>query len=340
MPPASDLSGYVALILAGGYGKRLRPYTDSVPKPLLELREGYTILDKQLNDLRAAGVRRAVLLTGYLGELVERRYGREWNGMEIEYSREPRPLGTWGALRSAIESLSLRGPAIVTNGDVVTDVDLRTVVPRGDHLVAILAVPMRSPYGILELSGSEVVGFREKPVLPHYINGGVYGVRDLGELLEYGRDLEPPASLEDDLFPRLARAGLLGARVESDPEVLWRSVDSVKDLEELRSIYAERVDRPWGYEVTVARTDEYLHRRMYLREGSRVPAHVHRSRVETLHVERGRIRVEVDGGDPVDLGVGGRVTIPRGSRHSIAALRSSVVDEVAAPGAEDEVPAE
>jgi len=61
--PAVDL----ALILAGGQGKRLRPLTERVPKPLLELREGYTILDKQLGDLRAAGVRRVVLLIGHWG---------------------------------------------------------------------------------------------------------------------------------------------------------------------------------------------------------------------------------------------------------------------------------
>jgi len=329
--PPADL----ALILAGGQGKRLRPYTDSAPKPLLELREGYTILDKQLGDLRAAGVRRAVLLTGYLGELIERRYGPSWNGMEILYSREDgsRPLGTWGAVRNAIEGLSLRGPALVMNGDVVTDVDLRAMAPRG-HPVTILAVPMRSPYGILEISGSEVVSFREKPVLPYYINGGVYYVADLGELLEWGRDLGTPSSLEEDLFPRLAAAGRLGARVEPDPDVLWRSVDSVKDLEELRSIYRSRIDRPWGHEVVTARTDEFVNRRIHIRGGASIPPHSHAGNVETIYVERGRVRVELDGGDPVELAEGCGITVERGRRHSIVALRDSLLEETSAPGDE------
>ncbi|MGC8969772.1 MAG: nucleotidyltransferase family protein [Conexivisphaera sp.] len=250
MPPGSAID--LALILAGGQGKRLRPYTDSVPKPLLELREGYTILDKQLGDLEAAGVRRVVLLVGYLGELIERRYGSRWNGLEILYSREDqsRPLGTWGALRNAVESLGLSGPALVTNGDIVTDADLRAWPRTDKYLATILAVPMRSPYGILEISGSDVVGFREKPILPHYVNGGIYLVRDLAELLRWGKEVAGDVgSLEDDVFPELARAGLLGARVEPDPEVLWRSVDSVKDLEELRALYRSRMDGPWGREL-------------------------------------------------------------------------------------------
>ncbi|MGC8614063.1 MAG: sugar phosphate nucleotidyltransferase [Conexivisphaera sp.] len=331
MSPGSAID--LALILAGGQGKRLRPYTDSVPKPLLELREGYTILDKQLGDLEAAGVRRVVLLVGYLGDLIERRYGSRWNGLEILYSREDpsRPLGTWGALRNAIESLNLHGPALVMNGDVVSDVDLRSMT-SGDHPVMMLAVPLRSPYGILEISGSRVVSFREKPVLPHYINGGIYYVRELSELLEWGRDLGTPSSLEDDLFPGLARAGLLGARVEPDPEVLWRSVDSVKDLEELRAAYRRRIDRPWGHEMVIARTDEYVRTRIYVRAGARIPARRDGHRTETLYVDRGRVRVELEARDSVELGEGEGITLEAGAQRSVLALRDSIIDETSAPG--------
>ena len=328
--PAVDL----ALILAGGQGKRLRPLTERAPKPLLELREGYTILDKQLGDLRAAGVRRVVLLIGHLGELIEGRYGSSWNGIEVLYSREDpsRPLGTWGALRNAIEGLSLRGPALVMNGDVVTDADLRSLASAGGgHLVTMLAVPMRSPYGILEISGTSVVSFREKPVLPYYINGGAYYVSDLAELLEWGRDLGVPSSLEEDLFPRLASAGRLGARPEPDPEVLWRSVDSVKDLEELRSIYRSRVDGPWGHEELLASTSEFARRRLRLRAGATAPPEPY-GRLEVVRVERGRVRIEPEGGEPVELSEGGSITLEGAARRSIAALRDSVLDITSSPG--------
>ena len=83
----------VGMILCGGFGKRLRPVTETVPKPLVELKEDYTILDKQIFDFKSAGVNKVILLTGFLGEKIEERYGNEYMGVTIEYVKEEKPLG-------------------------------------------------------------------------------------------------------------------------------------------------------------------------------------------------------------------------------------------------------
>ncbi|MDI6889302.1 MAG: sugar phosphate nucleotidyltransferase, partial [Methanocellales archaeon] len=75
----------IGIILCGGQGKRLRPMTSNIPKSLIELKEGYTILDKQMLDFASAGIDEVILLTGYLGEKIEERYSDEYKGMKIKY---------------------------------------------------------------------------------------------------------------------------------------------------------------------------------------------------------------------------------------------------------------
>ncbi|MFP3401918.1 MAG: nucleotidyltransferase family protein, partial [Nitrososphaeria archaeon] len=195
----------LAIILAGGKGLRLRPLTEETPKPLLNLLTqgviidpianraflaSYTILDWQLDRLRAAGVRRAVLAISYMAEKFSPYCGREVRGVRVDCSsnEDPeRPLGTWGAVERAIEDLSLGGPAFVLNGDIVTDADLGEM-PGVGRLATVMVVRMRSPYGIVDVGmDGLILGFREKPVLPFLMNGGIYRVEDLKELAEWGR---------------------------------------------------------------------------------------------------------------------------------------------------------
>jgi len=88
-----------ALILCGGFGKRLRPLTETTPKPLLEIRSDFTILDKQILELQKADIKTVFLLIGYLGEKIKQRYGDNWKGVQINYCEEDKPLGTLGGLR-------------------------------------------------------------------------------------------------------------------------------------------------------------------------------------------------------------------------------------------------
>jgi len=294
-------------------------------------------MDKQLNDLRFAGVKRVVLLTGHLHELVKERYGSSWKGLEITHLQEERPVGTWGAIRKAIIELELTGPLAIMNGDIITDVDLASMFANGSHPVTILGVQMRSPYGTMEISGTSIISFREKPVLPYYINGGVYHVRDAKELLELSGDVQPPSNIENDVFPKLAKAGKLGVYVETDPDVIWKSLDSMKDLEETRNIYQNRTDKPWGYELVVALTNSYLQKKLYIKEGYRTSMHYHERKMETLYVVKGKVRVEYQDMPPIQLEVGQRQTIEPGTVHSIVALRNTLIDEASSPHPEDTI---
>jgi len=223
-----------ALILAGGKGERLRPLTDTVPKPMINLC-GRPILWHQVRWLREAGVTDVVFLVGHLADAVGDYFGdgSEY-GVRAHYSREDAPLGRGGALRQGLDLLPGDDrPVIATNGDVITDASLAELIAdyharrrlNPAHCSTILTVPMTSPYGIVDTGADGIVDqFREKAVLPYAINGGVYvlhpAIRDL--LPELGDH-------ETSTFPALAAEGRMSA-VSTD--AFWRSVDSPKDLRE------------------------------------------------------------------------------------------------------------
>ncbi len=167
----------IGMILCGGYGRRLKPYTDSIPAPLIEIRDNYTILDKQLFDFAAAGIEEVVLLTGYRSELIQARYGEKYKGIKLTYYIEKKPTGTLNAIKAGMKFAKNGDTFLVRNGDIVADVNLRRMIQRHENNsydATIFVTRMRSPYGIVELGDDRVRSFREKPVLDYYINGGVY----------------------------------------------------------------------------------------------------------------------------------------------------------------------
>lgn len=153
-----------AVILAGGFGKRLAPLTSEVPKPLLPV-GGRPILVRQIEWLRGFGVRDVVLAVGYLKHKIFEALGdgRRF-GVRIFYSVEEEPLGTGGAIKNA-ELFITDDVFVVLNGDVLTNLDLNKLVEAlGNADGAIALVPLRSPYGIVEFdAGGYVTHFREKP---------------------------------------------------------------------------------------------------------------------------------------------------------------------------------
>ena len=84
----------VGALFTGGYGKRLQSIAGDIPKTLLPLRDDYLVLDRQLLDFKWAGITEVYLLSGYKGELIEKRYGQEWKGIRITHLREEQPMGT------------------------------------------------------------------------------------------------------------------------------------------------------------------------------------------------------------------------------------------------------
>lgn len=205
----SGFENVTAYVLAGGFGTRLRQAVPDRPKALAEIL-GRPYIHHLLDGLAPLGVRRVVLCTGHLADMLEDGLGADYRGMELLYSREDAPLGTGGALALAFS----RHPAelaLCLNGDSLTDADLgaylRWFEPRRESAALLLApVEDAGRYGRVELDGAgRVTGFSEKGADgPGLISAGVYLLRP-GALAR----LTPgePASIEQDLFPALAAGG-------------------------------------------------------------------------------------------------------------------------------------
>ena len=167
-----------AIVLAGGFGTRLRGIVDDVPKPLAPV-AGRPFLAWLLDRLAAGGMRRCILATGYLSDVIEQRIGARWQGMEIAYSVEPEPLGTGGAIRLA--ATRLQGDAAhVLNGDTWLEYDPvaleDTARAAGASMtIALARVDDVARYGAVDIDNGRVTGFREKGESgPGWINAGCY----------------------------------------------------------------------------------------------------------------------------------------------------------------------
>ena len=220
----------MAVILAGGFGKRLRPYTEEIPKPLVNVADK-PILEWQIEWLKRYGFNEFVLLVGYRKEKIIEHIGSGGRlGVKVTYVVEDEPLGTGGAIKNAEHILSKEEKFLVLNGDILTNLNPLKLFEKLDEnpeFVAVIAsIPLPSPYGVLEIKDSKVTGFVEKPRLKDYwINAGIYAMKP--EALRYFPD---KGDLERTAFPAMAKDGVLGAVKYT--EVFWKSVDTYKDLEE------------------------------------------------------------------------------------------------------------
>jgi NDP-sugar pyrophosphorylase family protein len=219
-----------AIVLAGGKGERLRPFTEDRPKPMVEIM-GIPMLSYQLQWLQGQGVTDVVISCGYRHEVIQTYFGDgERLGLNITYAVEREPLGRGGALRFAFQSVPQQEDVVIaTNGDVITNLRLPPVLDahRHRHMLATLVLaPFTSQYGIVEVDGDDrVTQFREKPELPYWINAGVYVLSSpLREQLPERGDHETTT------FPALARSGKLGA---FKSQAYYRTVDTIKDVNEV-----------------------------------------------------------------------------------------------------------
>lgn len=165
-----------AVILAGGKGTRLRPFTTSLPKPLVPVGE-YPILEILLKRLKRQGFREVVISTGHLAELIEAYFsdGRRW-GLKIRYVREDKPLSTAGALRLI---KGLKSHFMVLNGDILTDLDFRTLMrhhvqTKAWATLAVIPRESRVDYGVIKTDGDgSLADYIEKPSLPYLVSMGI-----------------------------------------------------------------------------------------------------------------------------------------------------------------------
>lgn len=193
-----------AIVLAGGFGTRLREVVSDVPKPMA-LVNGRPFLYYLFRYLREFDIRRVVLSTGYMAETIPAYFGHSFEEMELVYVKEETPLGTGGGIRLALQQCA--GPTVlVLNGDSFLDVDLFSFAEKHHELRAAASLAVRevedgSRYGTLSIENDRITAFREKSPETKgaaSINGGVYLLER--ELFLEKTPGEKPFSIENDFF--------------------------------------------------------------------------------------------------------------------------------------------
>ena len=232
-----------ALILAGGQGTRLRPLTDTTPKPVLPL-AGRPLLSFTLDWLSRHGVEEVIVSCGFLAEEVARVLGDRHEAVRLRYLNEQEPLGTAGPLRRAFDEGALDERVLVLNGDLLTDIDLSAQLDFHRSTgalatLALVAVEDPSAYGLVPTApGGEVEAFLEKldrrgsaaPAPTERVNAGAYFLdRSVAELIPPGRAV----SFEREVFPSLVGKGLFGHLAEGywiDIGTPERYLEATQDL--------------------------------------------------------------------------------------------------------------
>lgn len=226
-----------AVILAGGKGVRLRPYTTCLPKPLVPIGERYAILEIILHQLHARGFERATLAVGHLGHLIRAFVGdgRRW-GIRVDFAEETEPLGTIGPLLGILDRLPAR--FLVMNGDVLTNLDFADVLLAHGADGAPLTIAtydrtVQVDFGVLECQHRHVTRFVEKPVLHYAVSMGVYAM-DRATLASYPKGT--PFGF-DELVLDLLQRGTPPATYAFDG--FWLDIGRPDDYDEANLRFAE-----------------------------------------------------------------------------------------------------
>jgi len=218
-----------AIILAGGRGKRLKPVTDYVPKPLVPIKN-IPIIEWQIKYLKKFGIKEVIICTGYKADMIESYLNMKKLGIKIKFSIEKSPLGTGGAIKKAGKMIDEKS-FFVINGDTITNIDLRKLASKKN---SIAAIELRTKYGILEVESDKIINFKEKKEIPDtWMNAGIYHLQK-----EIIKKLPVKGDIEKTVFPDYAKKGLLDTIKFKNVE--WFSVDSFKDMEEC-SVKVEKI---------------------------------------------------------------------------------------------------
>jgi len=194
-----------AIVLAGGFGTRLQTVVQDLPKPMA-LINNRPFLDYQLSYLKSFGIKHIIFSVGYKYEHIVGFFGRQYNGMRIEYAVEKEPLGTGGGIKNAFQWVN-SGAALVVNGDTLFEVNLKDFYNKHQQSAAILSLALRnindvSRYGIVETDTKHrIIGFAEKGAKTGQgqINGGVYLIE---KRFFENHHFESKFSMEKDAFEK------------------------------------------------------------------------------------------------------------------------------------------
>lgn len=239
---AAETVGFrTAVIMAGGEGRRLRPLTDTLPKPMVEV-GGMPLLERLVRTLARGGIDRIWLSVNYLGHVIEDHFGDGNDfGVRIDYLREKQKLGTAGAL--SLLPTRPDSPMLVMNGDVFLRSDYRhlwTFHREHQPLATVAAVHyhVTIPYGVLRTKGTRVTALEEKPSQRFLCNAGIYA------LSPQAMALIPPDTFFD-MPDLIARAMEAEGGVSVFPiHEYWTDIGTLADLHKARRVIETLEKKP------------------------------------------------------------------------------------------------
>lgn len=184
------------IVMAGGLGTRLRPLTNSIPKPMVHI-SGKPMIQHLIENLREEGFRNFIVSVNYLADQIEQHFGNGSDyGVEVSYIHESEPLGTAGAL--SLLDVSFEHPIVVVNADVMLSSRIADMVDfhvaQGSEItVGVKVLETQIPFGVVETQGTDVLAIREKPVHRDLVNAGVYVLQpSVLKTLEKGVPIDMP----------------------------------------------------------------------------------------------------------------------------------------------------
>lgn len=227
----TDIPGVRAVVMAGGFGTRLLPLTEGLPKPMLPLGDR-PVMEHIIEQLKDAGISNISVTTHYLPEKIREHFGDGSNfDVTINYVEEQNPLGTAGSL-SLVEIGT--EPILVINGDILTKADIRSMIAfhkkyNADMTVGVRQFELKIPYGVLDCDEMVVTAIREKPTMRFFVNAGLY-------LLEPHAHVCIPRGMRYDMTDLMGHLIASGKRVVSFPIIeYWMDIGQVSDYERAKS---------------------------------------------------------------------------------------------------------
>jgi NDP-sugar pyrophosphorylase family protein len=223
-----------AVILAGGLGSRLKPFTEIIPKPLLPIGEK-SILEIQIERLRASGFNEIILATNYKSDYIENYLGDGSRyGVKISISKETVPLGTAGPL--TLLKGKFEKPFVVINGDILTSIDFNKLYDFAKNKNELLTLAIKKEilpfaFGNISFNDDYVTNVEEKPDIVTYILAGIYVMKP--EII----DIIPENTYYgiDSLIKDMLKANLKIVKYEM--EEYWLDIGRLNDYEEAQNIY-------------------------------------------------------------------------------------------------------
>jgi len=220
-------------LMAGGLGMRLRPLTETLPKPMLEV-QGKPILEHIIARFRAQGFRRFYLCVNYKSEIIKKYFG---DGAaldcDIRYVHEDKPLGTGGAL-ALLPREELSPDIIVMNGDLLTTINFRNILSfhremEGRASMCVIPHKVDIPFGVVKLENDKFGGIKEKPSYSFFVNAGIYVLNS--SLIEH-----IPSNVFFDLPTLFNNLKKQGEKVSVLPlHEQWRDIGNMDDFNEMQS---------------------------------------------------------------------------------------------------------